>query len=286
MIARRTWFGAALTLTLVALPACDDGRKVAEQSAADTLAKLIPTVKDDVEQVRVGLPAGAVRLTPMLDADTLANPNLLQKTITRTRGLVPQLDVAKSTFFTITDTTGTSLRSEVDPDLLVGKSMIAAFPPLKQALSPDAKVVEAWGEMKELRAVKNGPDIAWVVATPILDDKAAVKAVFVTGWSLRAYARRLENAAQGVVKDLAEKAGKKNPSLVYVFVVKGKTAYGAPIAPEVNAQAVELLDPVAKTASGPYRGTLEITNRGFGVAVARVPELGDDVAVAVLATEF
>ena len=36
----------------------------------------------------------------------------------------------------------------------------------------------------------------------------------------------------------AEKAGKKNPPLVYVFVVKGKTAYGTPISPDVNAQAV------------------------------------------------
>jgi hypothetical protein len=242
-------------------------------------------LQHDVAQVRQGLPLGATKLGPMLDPDTVTSPNTLQKTISRARALVPDLDAAKSTFFTITDANGVSLRSEVDPDLLVGKSIVGAFPALKKALE-GAPAAEAWGQMNELRAVKTGPDLAWVVAVPVKEDKSSWKGLFVTGWSLRAYARRLENAAQTIVKEAADKAGKKNPSLVYVFVVKGKTAYGAPIAPDVNAQAVEQLDVVGKTASGPYRGTLEITGRGFGVAAARAPELGDDAALAVLATEI
>jgi hypothetical protein len=284
--------GAVRTLTLplplclaLAVTACDDGRKAAEQSAADALGKLTPVLKEDVAQVRRGLPAGAAKLGPMLDADTLSSPVTLQKAITRTRQQVSDLDVAKGTFFAYADTTGKVLRSETDPDLLAEKSILAAFPALKKALEGDA-VAETWGEMKELRGVKTGPDLAWVAAARVADDKGQPKGMFVTGWSLRAYARRLENAASSVVREAAEKAGKKNPPLVYVFVVKGKNAYGTPIAPDVNAQAIEGLDIVGKTAAGAYRGTLEITGRAFGVAGARLPELGDDAALAVLASEI
>jgi hypothetical protein len=278
----------ALTLTLplaLAASACDDGRKVAEQSAADALAKLTPVLKEDVAQVRRGLPEGAAKLGPMLDADTLSSPVSLQKAISRARALVPDLDVAKGTFFAYADATGKVLRSETDPDVLAEKSILAPFPALKKAMDGNA-VAEAWGEMKELRGVKAGPDLAWVAAARVANDKGQPTGMFVTGWSLRAYARRLENSVTVSVREAAEKAGKKNPPLVYVFVVKGKSAYGTPVAPDVNAQAVENIDIVGKTASGPYRGTLEITGRGFGLAGVRVPELGDDAALAVLASEI
>ena len=65
-----------------------------------------------------------------------------------------------------------------------------------------------------------------------------------------------------------------------------RPAYGTLIAPDVNAHAIEALDLVGKTAGGPWRGGIEITGRGFGVAGARAPELGDDAALAVLASEI
>jgi hypothetical protein len=270
----------------LALAACDDGRKAAEQSASEALTKLAPVLKEDVTQVRRGLPEGAAKLGPMLDHDTLADLVRVQKAITRTRNLVPDLDVAKGTFFSFAEPDGKVVRSEVDPDELAGKSILVAFPALKKAADPAGGVAEAWGEMKELRGVKTGQDLIWAAAVPVKDEKAQLKGLFVTGWSLRAYARRLETSATSTVREAAEKAGKKNPPLVYVFIVKGKTAYGTPIAPEVNAHAVEALDLVGKTSAGPYRGTLEITNRGFGVAGVRAPELGDDAVRAVLAREI
>jgi hypothetical protein len=278
---------ASILVPLVlAATACDDGRKLAEQSAADTLTKLAPVLKEDVAQVRRGLPDGAVKLGPMLDPDTVGSPVSLQKAITRARNLVPDLDVSKGTFFSYTGTDGVVIRSETDPDVLQGKSLLAAFPALKKAAEPGGGLAEAWGEMNDLRGVRKGPDLIWAAAAPVKDDKGQVKGMFVTGWSLRAYARRLENSATSAVREAAEKAGKKNPPLVYVFVVKGKSAYGTPVAPDVNAQAIEALDLLGKTAGGPYRGTLEITGRGFGVAGARAPELGDDAALAVLASEI
>src|SRR6185437_15531479 len=254
---------ASIASLVLALPACDEGKKASEQSAADELAQLSPVLKEDVEQVRRGLPQGADKLAGMLDADTMSSPAGVQKAIARARAGVKDLAVAKSTFFSFADTTGRVVRSEADPDVLADKSILAAFAPLKKAMDPGGGLVEAWGEMKELRGAKNGPDLEWVAAAPVKGDKGQIKGMFVTGWSLRALAYHLENAAKLSLAEAAEKTGKKNPPLVYVFVVKGKTAYGPPIAPDVNEHAIEGLDLVGKTAAGPYRGSLEITGRTF-----------------------
>jgi hypothetical protein len=110
--------------------------------------------------------------------------------------------------------------------------------------------------------------------------------MFVTGWSYRAFAYHLEQSAKMHVVEAAKKAEKKNPPLCYIYIVKGKTAYGAPGTPDVNAKKAEEMDLFGKTANGNYRGHVEITGRGFGVAAARTPELGEDAVLAVLASEI
>jgi hypothetical protein len=280
-------FHTALAASIVlVLSACDEHKKASEQSAVDELGKLVPIVKEDVAQVRRGLPAGAQKLATMLDADTLGNANALQKAIGRARASVHDLEVAKSTFFSYADDKGNVLRSEADPDMLVGHSIVAAFPALKKALDPKSGTVEAFGEMKELVMAKTGPDTAWVAAVPVKDDKGQAKGMFVTGWSYRAFAYHLEQSAKMHVAEAAKKAQKKNPPLCYIYIVKGKTAYGAPGTPDVNAKAAAEMDLFGKTAAGNYKGYVEITNRGFGVAAARMPELGEDAVLAVLASEI
>jgi hypothetical protein len=282
----RTSALASTAFVLLAVSACDDNRKASEQAAVDTLTQLAPVLKEDVGEVRRGLPQGASLLGPMLDPDTVGSPVGLQKAIAGARAHVKDLEVAKSTFFSYADATGTVLRSEADPDVLAGKSIVAAFPPLKKVLDPGGAPTDAWAEVKDLRGARNGPDLIWAIAAPVKNEKGDTKGMFVTGWSLRSLAYHLETSARMAAVEAAEKAGKKNPPLVYVFVVKGKTAYGTPLAPDVNAHALEALDVLGKTAGGPYRSNLDITGRGFGVAGARAPELGDDVVLAILASEI
>jgi len=279
---------ALLPAALLALnlTACEDRKKLSEQGAADEVARLAPVVKEDVEQVRKGLPEGATQLASLTDTDTLANPAALQRAIATARAKVQDLDRAKSTFFSFTDTSGTVLRSEADPDMLAGKSVLASFPALKKALEPTSGNVEVFGEMQEMRGVRTGPDLAWVVAHPVKDDKGSVKGMFVTGWSFRRFAYHLEETAKRHLIEATEKAGKKNVPVVYVFAVKANKAYGAPLAPDVNAQQIESLNVLEKTASGPYHSAIEITGRVFGVAAQRTPELGDDAAVVVLLSEI
>jgi hypothetical protein len=277
---------AAIAPLVVCVAGCDEGRKASEEDAVTELGKLSALVKEDVAQVQRGLPEGAKKLAVALDADTLANPVALQTAIGRARAGVKDLEVAKSTWFSYADSTGTVLRSEANPDMLAGKSLLGAFPALKKALDPASGMVEAFGEMKEMVMAKTGPDMAWVAAVPLKDEKGAGKGMFVTGWSFRAFVYHLEQTAKMSVAEAAQKAGKKNPPLVYVYLVKGKTAYGAPGTPDVNAKMLEGMDLLGKTRGGSYRSWVEITNRGFGLAAARTPEMGDDAVLAVLASEI
>ena len=275
-----------IAFAALALAGCDDGKKLSEKEAFEEVAHIAPIVKEDVEQVRKGLPAGAAKLAQKADADTLGNNSALQKAVADSRAAVKELDVAKSTFFAITDATGTVLRSETDPDMLAGKSVITPFPALEKALDPAAGVVEAFGEMVEMRGLRTGQDLAWVVVHPMKDDKG-LKGLFVTGWSFRKYAAYLDDKAKRHVSEISVKAEKKTVPIVYVFLFKGSKAYGSPLlSADVNAQAIEGLGILEKTSAGPYKGNIEIAGRNFGVAAQRTPELGDDAAVVVLLSEI
>ena len=273
------------SLALLALAGCDDGGKAAEQRAVDLAAKLVPVVAEDAAQVRRGLPAGAAKLTALLDTDPGANLAGLQRAITSARAQVHDLAVAKSTFFSFADASGTVLRSEADPDLLAHHSVVAAFPSLKKALDPASGPVEVFGEMAELRGVRNGPDHTWVVASPVKDAKGALAGLFITGWSFRRFAYHLEDMAKREVVEAAKQSGRPAP-LVYVFALKGAKAYGAPLTPDVDADALEKLDLLGKTSAGPWRGRVEITGRTDGAAAVRTPDLAPDTGVAVILSDI
>ena len=277
---------ASIAVASVFLGGCPDAGKLSEQKAADVVAKLAPVVGIDVQQVRRGLPEGAAKLGATIDADPGANLAGLQRAIAGARAGVKDLDLAKSTFFSFADTTGVVLRSEADPDSAAQKSILVPFPNLKKALEPGGGLVEQFGEMPELNGVRGKSDMQWVLAHPVKDGGGTVKGMFVTGWSFRRYAYYLEESAKRELHDAAQKEGKKSVPLIYVFMLRGQKAYGAPLTPDVNAEALEKLDPIGKTSAGPFRGQLTITERTFGVGAARTPELGADAGVAVLLSEI
>jgi len=284
---RPSWLVSLIVPAIVAtLPACEDTSKQQEQAAGYVLDKLVPVANEDAAQVRRGLPEGAKKLGEVVDTDPGANLVALQKAVRGARASVKDLDIAKSTFFTFVDTTGIALRSEADPDLLAQKSVLSSFPALKKGLEPSAGVVEAWGEMQEMRGVRTGPDTQWVAAHPVKDKEGQVKGMFVTGWSFRRFALHLEEMAKRELLDQAAREKQKKVPIVYVFLVREGKAYGAPVTPDVNAQAVEGLDLATKTQSGPYRGSIEITNRSFGVAAQRMPDLGEGTILSVIASSI
>jgi hypothetical protein len=273
-----------LTCALVAAlaSACQEDGKTSQKQAAELCAKLAPVVAEDVGQVRTGLPAGSQKLATLIDTDPGANLLGLQRAIAGARASVKELEFAKSTFFSFADPSGTVLRSEADPDMLANRSVLASFPELRKVLAPGSGLVEAFGEMQEMRGVRNGPDLQWVAVHPVKASDGELKGLFVTGWSFRAYAYRLQEAAKRDIAEIAKRDGLKSTPLLYVFAWKGAKAYGGPVTPDVNTEALEKLDLPSKTASGPWSGTVEIAGRTFGAAAQRTPELAADAGVAAL----
>lgn len=275
----RTALCAVLTLSL---PACDGDKKLSQSKAAEHVASLVETATGDVQEIKNGLPEGAKHLAKLFEGGAAPKDDLpaVREALDKARNKVQDLRVAKSTFFALVDDQGTVLRNDQDQDLMAGKNAFQSFPGLKAAL--DGKYVETRGSMPEAAKVK-GTDGQWVAAAPIqVGDKT--RALYATGFSWSAYAYRLENSLRSSVRS-SMPANKKEP-LIYVYVVVDKQVFGAPVSPEVNAQAIATGDPLAKAqGDAVFSSVIEITGRDFGLGVKRAPALGAEVAVAVLRSE-
>lgn len=265
------------------LGACESNKKLSASKAAEHVAFLTEAVAQDVGEVRNGLPEGAKHLEKLYKADTSPKDDLkaVREQLDYARNKVQDLRVAKSTFFALADEQGNVLRNDQEQDSMAGKNLFASFPELRNALS--GKYVETKGSMPEAARV-NGNDGEWVAAVPV-SSGGQVKGIYVTGWSWSAYAYRLENALRGSVKSALGGESAKMP-LIYVYVVVGDQAFGAPVSPEVNAQAIAKEKTLSKVqGDAAYVTTLDITGRDFGLAVKKTPILGADVGVAVLRSE-
>jgi hypothetical protein len=285
-VLRRTLLTAALAATSVLGVGCDDKGQLSEDAAVRALDVALPLLDRDVGQIRKGMPEGVKILEKRLPDDPQGKRQDLQEAIKAARSNVDDLAFAKSTFFAFLSPEGVVLRSEIDPDRIVDQNLVKSLPGLEKALDPKAGLVEAFGEMDALRGVKRGPDIAWVVAAGVPGPDGKARGLFATGWSMRLYAGSLQAQTRAKLTELSKERGDKTVPVAYVYVVKGKVAYGDPEAPDANGDKLVELDVVAKSASGPFKTHLEIENRAFGVAAQRAPSLGDDVAVAIVASVY
>ena len=262
----------------------NSAQKVSLPQAISHVQSLAQTVKSDVSEVREGMPAGS-KFLEALYKDATAPKDDLEKVrlgLARARDKVQDLRVAKSTFFALVDTDGAILRSDRVPDMLAGKNLWTAVPSAAEVLK--GKTVNVSGTMAEASGVKGRPDAQWFWLVPV-SVEGSVKGAYVTGWSWSAYAYRLENSLRNELKTVARDKQTKEP-LAYVYVVVAGAVYGAPLAPEVNAQAIAKQEPLAKAAADQtWSAIVEITGREFALAVRRTPDLGENVAVAVLRSE-
>jgi hypothetical protein len=249
------------------------------------VAFLVEIIQKDLDEVRGGLPAGAEAIGASLkaDASVLSDPKAASRALQDARRKVQDLRIAKSTFFAMADLNGVVVRNDQEQDRMAGHSLFSAFPSLQDART---RYVETIGSMPEASGVRAPrPDAQWVAGAPVRAD-GETKALYVTGWSWSAYAYRLEFALRGRIRsELVEKTNEKEP-LVYVYIVVGKAAYGAPVSPDVNGKAIADLDPLSQTKEGEtFSRNVDVTGRTFGLAVKRTPSAGPDVAVAVLRSE-
>lgn len=272
-------------LSLVALwLGCEATNQETVVKTLGHVRRLADTARQDVTEVRQGLPRGAEEMAKLwsTEANPLGDPEAARRLLTRTQSKVQDLRVAKSTFFALTALDGTVLRNDREQDRMAGRPLFASFPELARAANGD--YVEALGAMPEAHGVKGKPDAEWVAAKGVRVGEA-VQALYVTGWAWSSYAVRLEFALRGQIeRELRDR--KENVPLLYVFVVVGKEAYGTPESPEINARTIAERDPLAHLGpDGSFSTLLDITGRRFALAVQAVPELAPQIGIAVLRSE-
>jgi hypothetical protein len=241
---------------------------------------------EDVAEVKRGLPAGATQLTSLYadGADPAKDLPAVRKGLRRIRAEVPDLTRAVSTFFALTDAQGIAVRNDLEQDVMAGQDVLKLFPDLAKA--KDGGVVTAAGLFGGARA-PGDPDRDWVAAAPVKNGQGAFAGLLLTGWTFRRFAFHLQEALK---HDLIEEQAKtKDPGklpIVYVAVFDKTGLFAPPLTPAVNEKALVDLGLVGKTSAGPAHGTLSITDRDFGYAAARIPDLEPDAGVVVLWSEI
>jgi hypothetical protein len=295
---RRSFVASLVAAALVwALPACtkDRGQKSAEQ-ARSNVEKLVELVNKDIAEVERGLPEGAKKLSALLekevgkDGDPRQNAPAVRNALLKMRQQVPDLGIAKSTFFAFADPKGIAIRNDFEQDTMAGKDLVAGWPGLK----PVAEGAPWAATTGQFPGTPNpaGPDKEWVAAVPVKRSDGSPFGMLVTGWTYRRFAYHLQSTLQREIQDQLMGSGDKGKMpVLYVCLFDPEHVYGAaapgtlPV-PQVNEKELEKVGLHARTEAGPASSPIRIENRDFGWAAARLPKLGPDVGVVVLRSEI
>ncbi|MCL2726246.1 MAG: hypothetical protein FWD69_17630 [Polyangiaceae bacterium] len=285
MFVRALWLSilVAGALTL----GCKDKAKISEEAARADVGELVTLANEDVAEIERGLPEGGRKMATELrkDAGKEIDPQRVRSILRKVRQTVPDLAVAKSTFFVFADDKGIAVRNDLEQDTMAGKDLVGAYPALKKVLSGDVYV--ATNGQFPGASIPAGSDKEWVAGTPVKKDDGALIGILVTGWSYRRFAYHLQDSLKRILQDRITREGENGKLPVfYVFVFDREAVYGARGTPAVNEKTLADMNLVDKTAQGLGHGTVTITDRAFGWAAARVPKLGDDVGIAVLRSEI
>jgi hypothetical protein len=266
------------------------GQKSADLARAD-VQKLVELSDRDVGEVERGLPEGAKKLTDLLakeagkDGDPKQNLPGVRSALLRMRQQVPDLGIAKSTFFALADPGGTGVRNDYQHDTMGGKNLLAGWPGLKP-------VVDGAAYTTTIGQFTPGGDREWVAAVPVKKPDGAPLGMLVTGWTYRRFAYHLEVTLQREIQDqLMRSTDKGKMPILYVGLfdkdgVYPRAAPGAQPFPEADEKALAAAGLFEKTAAGPAAAPITIADRDFGWAAARLPKLSPDLGVVVLRSEL
>ncbi|MEA2750064.1 MAG: hypothetical protein QOI41_4207 [Myxococcales bacterium] len=283
---------AGLSLVGVAgLAGCKDKGKVSADEARANVKMLVELAEKDVAEIDRGLPEGGKKIAERLaketdpkQLDAKQNAPQVRTALLQVRQQVPDLAVAKSTFFAFTDDKGIAVRNDLEQDTMAGKDLVGAYPALKKALEGEAYVTT----QGQFPGVPNpqGPDREWVAGVPVKRDDGSLIGLLVTGWTYRRFANHLQEVLTRELQDRLMRDNEKGKlPILYVFLFDKDGVYGARGAPPADEKALAELGLTAKTANGPVDAPITIADRAFGYGAARVPKLGPDVGIVVLRSE-
>lgn len=279
---------AAFTLGGAVLSGCKDQGKISAQRATEDVAMLSKLADADVAEIERGLPEGAKRIGALWSAkDGEGDPRedlpAVRAALTKVRRDVPDLNVSKSTFFAVTDDKGVAIRNNLEQDAMAGKDLMALFPELAKAKDGYTVTTGAFPETVGIPF----KDKDWIAAAPIAGSDGKLLGFYITGWTFRRFAYHLQESLRHELSERLRAAGDTGKLPIFYVAVFDRTGvYGAPKTPPVNEKALEDADLVGKTAGGVHQSSLEIADRAFGYAAARVPKLGADTGIVVLRSEL
>lgn len=282
----RPWALAVVATALLAEAGCKDKAQKSAEEAKSNVQLLVPLVDKDVGEIERGLPEGAKKIAIQLgkEQDVRGNTAVVRSALLKIRQQVPDLGVAKSTFFALTDDKGVAIRNDLEQDTMAGKNVVERYPGLKPALEGTAFVTTT-GEFGTPNPT--GPDREWVAAVPVKREDQSMVGLLVTGWTYRRFAYHLQEVLK---RDLQEQLVRNGETgklpVIYVFLFDDKAVYGARGTPPVDETALKEAGVHPKSAGGPAEGTLTITDRPFGWAAVRLPKLGPELGVVVLRSEI
>jgi hypothetical protein len=268
---------------------CRDKGKISAEEARNNVQRLVTLAVADVAEIERGLPEGAAKMGALLakpkDPDAKDNSAQVRAGLLKIRRQVPDLGVAKSTFFAFTDDKGIAIRNDLEQDTMAGKDIVAAYPDFKKALAGESFVATQGA----FPGVPNphGPDREWVAAVPVKRDDQTLVGLLVTGWTYRRFAYHLQEVLKRDLQERVKSDGQNGKlPVVYVFLFDHDHVYGAQGTPPMNEKALEDLHLVEKTSAGETLSPILLDGRDFGWAAARVSKLGADVGIVVLRSEI
>lgn len=278
--------GLALLAACVAVPGagCTDKAKQSATLAKENVSYLAGVAESDVGEVERGLPLGAQKMTTLVGKEPAENPNGVRSALLKIRQQVPDLGIAKSTFFAFTDAKGIAIRNDLETDTMAGKDLASGYPDLKKLLGGETFVATT-GQFGTPNP--QGPDREWVAGVPVKKDDGGLAGLLVTGWTYRRFSFHLQEMLKRDLQDKLLRSGDTGKlPVVYVFLFDKDAVYGNRETPPVDETALKDQHIADKAAAGPADGTVTITDRGFGWAAQLVPKLGPGVGVAVLRSEI
>jgi hypothetical protein len=274
---------------------CKSSGQSSAENARGDVQRLVDLTTKDVGEIERGLPEGAKKLPSLLskelgkDGTPAPSAPGIRTALLKMRQQVPDLGIAKSTFFAFADDKGIALRNDFEHDTMAGKDLVKAWPGLK-AVVDGAPYAAATGQFP---GVPNpaGPDKEWVASVPVAKTEGSPQGMLVTGWTYRRFAYHLQVSLQRDVQDQLMRTGDKGKMpVLYVCLFDKENVYcaaapGAQRVPEVNERELAKLGLAQLTEGGLAARPIAITGRDFGWAAIRLPKLGPEVGVVVLRSD-
>ncbi len=265
-------------------------QKQAEAAVADVdnVEKVIAA--RHVTSLARALPQAAISLSAKLSSDKPDFHNeskAMGASFTELRDKIDDLRSAKRSYFAIADASGEIVWVDDESWTVVGRRLAIGFPAVQEVI--DGKPF-ATGGGKYGGAAEDA--LTFVEVAPLV--RAGVRVgLLVAAWEAHDAAEDLQRqlqtelAMKTVKPKVRAKAKDKyqyaldQPDL-WVAMFRGGNLYFAEDAPQPLVDGAKTINLLAKTANGPWNGTFDVMNKGWGAAAKRLPSLGPDVGVAVL----